>query len=189
LESPILDTEMIQAGVQGGKDLWVDKYTSKKYFDLLTDDITNRKVMTWLRSWQELLNPDDPKLNLAPPELGKKPEPFFFKKFDQKQPFESENSFQNKRVLMLYGPPGTGKSTMARVLATQCGYLPKSVNASDVRTGTELCLLIRNSLEMNEINVLGESKPTCLILDEVDGALGGSEGDQSKGLKLVAEFL
>jgi len=41
---------------------------------------------------------------------------------------------------------------------------------------------------MNEISS-GESKPTCLILDEVDGALGGSEGDQSKGLKFVADFL
>lgn len=88
---------------------------------------------------------------------------------------------------MLYGPPGTGKSTMARVMATQCGYIPKSVNASDVRTGEDLCQIIRNALEMNELS--GENKPTCLILDEVDGALGGAEGSQSTGLKLVADFL
>ncbi len=76
---------------------------------------------------------------------------------------------------MLYGPPGTGKSTMARVLATQSGFNPKNINASDVRTGTELISIIKNALEMNFINQ--SDKPTCLILDEVDGALGGVEGE------------
>jgi len=42
---------------------------------------------------------------------------------------------------------------------------------------------------MNELSISGENKPTCLILDEVDGALGGAEGSQSTGLKLVADFL
>jgi Holliday junction resolvasome RuvABC ATP-dependent DNA helicase subunit len=68
-------------------------------------------------------------------------------------PFETEFSIGNKKVLMLYGPPGTGKSTMARVLANQCGYIPKIVNASDVRSGPDLIQIIRNSLEMNEIQV------------------------------------
>ena len=101
----------------GGRQLWVDKYTSMKYFDLLTDDLTNRKVMTWLKSWDELLFPENTKLNLAPPQLNKKPDNFFFVK-KQTVPFECEFSFNNKKILMLYGPPGTGKSTMARVLAT-----------------------------------------------------------------------
>ena len=53
---------------------------------------------------------------------------------------------------MLYGPPGTGKSTMARVLAAQSGFNPKSINASDVRSGTELVSIIKNALEMNAID-------------------------------------
>lgn len=118
--------------------MWVDKYTSQKYFDLLTDDTTNRKVLTWIKSWDDLLKPDNPKLNLAPPDLKKKPENFFFKKKDDTYKFENEFSYRNKRVLMLYGPPGTGKSTMARVLAKQCGYIPKTINASDVRDGESL---------------------------------------------------
>jgi chromosome transmission fidelity protein 18 len=81
---------------------------------------------------------------------------------------------------MLHGPPGTGKSTMARVLATQSGFYPKSINASDVRSGADLVAIIKNALEMNSIDQQG--KPTCLILDEVDGALGGAEGDQARGL-------
>jgi len=67
---------------EGKKELWVDKYTSNKYFDLLTDDLTNRKVLTWLKSWDEILFPDKPKLNLAPPDLTQKKQtdPFIFKK-------------------------------------------------------------------------------------------------------------
>ena len=45
-------------------------------------------------------------------------------------------NLNNKRVIMLYGPPGTGKSTMAKVLATHCGYRPQEVNASDCRSGS-----------------------------------------------------
>jgi hypothetical protein len=62
------------------QELWVNKYTSKKYFDLLTDEATNRKVLTWLKSWDSVIKIDVPKLNLAPPEIQKKQEPFFFKK-------------------------------------------------------------------------------------------------------------
>jgi DNA repair ATPase RecN len=39
---------------------------------------------------------------------------------------------------------------------------------------------------MNAVN-FEEQKPTCLILDEIDGALGGE--NQANGLNMVAEFL
>ena len=50
---------------------------------------------------------------------------------------------------MLFGAPGTGKSTLAKVIATQCGYQTQEINASDVRSGAELIELIRNSLSTN----------------------------------------
>ena len=87
---------------------------------------------------------------------------------------------------MLHGPPGTGKSTMARVIAKQCGYVPKEVNASDCRSGADICEVIKNALEMNQVS-FENGKPTCLILDEIDGALGGS--NMAGGLKMVADFL
>lgn len=119
---------------------------------MLTDETTNRKVLTWLKSWDSVLKLDLPKLNLAPPEIQKKQEPFYFKKQNQ-MTYENEFSIQNKQILLLYGPPGTGKSTMARVLASQCGFTPKSINASDVRNGTDLTMIIRNALEMNDISI------------------------------------
>ena len=58
------------AAVNDGK-LWVDKYTSHKFFDLLTDELTNRKVMTWLKSWDDVAFPERPKVSLKPPEFAK----------------------------------------------------------------------------------------------------------------------
>ena len=37
--------------------LWIDKYNSKKFFDLLTDEVINRNVLTWLKTWDELVFP------------------------------------------------------------------------------------------------------------------------------------
>ena len=53
------------------------------------------------------------------------------------------------------------------------------MNASDVRSGQDLVSIIKNALEMNSIEMDGRTNenPTCLILDEIDGALGGEEGD------------
>ena len=51
-----------------GKELWVDKYKSKKFFDLLTDEVTNRNVLTWLKTWDEIVFPSNPKVSLRIPE-------------------------------------------------------------------------------------------------------------------------
>ena len=178
------------AAVNDGS-LWVDKYTSQKFFDLLTDELTNRKVMTWLRSWDDVVFPERPKVSLKPPEFakggGSRPSGFFgvinnlntSSKYKPPQSVDEEFNKDNKKVLMLCGPPGTGKSTMARVLARQCGYETQEVNASDVRTGDQLVALIKNSLSTNaHFTKTGAAqstkpKPVCLILDEIDGALGG----------------
>ena len=48
--------------------LWVDNYTSKKFFDLLTDEATNRNILTWLKTWDEVVFPLRPSVNLSVPE-------------------------------------------------------------------------------------------------------------------------
>lgn len=53
--------------------LWVDKYTSEKFFDLLTDEVTNRNVLTWLKTWDEIVFPSNPKVNLTMPQSMLKP--------------------------------------------------------------------------------------------------------------------
>ena len=38
--------------------MWVDKYVAKCYMDLLTDEATNRNVLTWLKSWDRFVFPE-----------------------------------------------------------------------------------------------------------------------------------
>ena len=79
------------------------------------------------------------------------------------------------------------------------GYETREVNASEKRTGIALVDEIKNAITTNaHFNKRGfaviknkgndSKKPVCLILDEIDGALGGGS-DASKGLYFVAEFL
>ena len=47
--------------------LWAEKYRSYKFFDLLTDEALNRNVLTWLKSWDELVFPEKEVENLKAP--------------------------------------------------------------------------------------------------------------------------
>lgn len=35
--------------------LWVDKYRPRNYFDLLSDETTNRSLLTWLKMWDKMV--------------------------------------------------------------------------------------------------------------------------------------
>ena len=48
--------------------MWVEKYTSYKYMDLLTEEQVNRNILTWLKTWDEIVFPSNPKVNLKLPE-------------------------------------------------------------------------------------------------------------------------
>eukprot|EP00347_Sterkiella_histriomuscorum_P000515 403375550 len=192
--------------------LWIDKYTSQKFFELLTDEATNRNVLTWIKTWDEVVYPEAPIVNLKVPLSMQKqyvhsglqavngvPQRAPTHHFVQHQ---DQFSFKNKKVLLLYGPPGTGKSTMARVLAKHCGYNITEVNASDERTGDRLLEKIKSATQMNSHfskaapspvnggNQDDKQKPVCLIVDEVDGAVGsGGSLDGQKGVGKIVEYL
>lgn len=81
---------------------------------------------------------------------------------------------------MLCGPPGLGKTTLAYVLARQAGYQVLEVNASDDRTAKIVTERIQNALESKSLSMSGKRsdgvvKPTCVIIDEIDGAGGGGD--------------
>ena len=44
-----------QFKIEGNSELWLEKYKPKKYDDLLTDEKTNRDILTWLKSWDEIV--------------------------------------------------------------------------------------------------------------------------------------
>ncbi|PRW55958.1 chromosome transmission fidelity 18-like protein [Chlorella sorokiniana] len=169
-------------GAAGGRaSLWVQKYAPKAYIDLLSDEQINREVVRWLKNW-------DPAVfgTAAPDQLAREARGVG-SRFQQQQRGLARGGGGScgagstdplgrpeHKVILVAGPPGLGKTTLAHVCAAHCGYRPLEINASDDRGGASLQARILDAVEMQ--SVMGERRPNCVIIDEIDGATGGAEG-------------
>ncbi|XP_052190322.1 uncharacterized protein LOC127800007 isoform X14 [Diospyros lotus] len=88
------------------------------------------------------------------------------------------------KILLLCGPPGLGKTTLAHVAARHCGYRVVEINASDDRSSSTIEGKILDVVQMN--SVMADSKPKCLVIDEIDGALGDGKGAVEVILKMLS---
>ncbi|MEW5305954.1 MAG: hypothetical protein WDW36_008463 [Sanguina aurantia] len=84
-----------------------------------------------------------------------------------------QDSRPTEKIVLIAGPPGLGKTTLAHVVAAHCGYHPYEINASDDRTAAALTLKVSDAVHFQ--SVLGQRRPNCVIIDEIDGATGGHE--------------
>ena len=83
----------------------------------------------------------------------------------------------NSQLLLLSGPPGLGKTTLAHIVAQHAGYNVFEINASDARSADVVDDRIRPAIESGA--KIGSSKPNLVVIDEIDGATGGSDNVRS----------
>ncbi|KAF1992282.1 hypothetical protein K402DRAFT_458710 [Aulographum hederae CBS 113979] len=158
-----------------GKTLmWTEKYRARKFTDLVGDERTHRLVLHWLKSWDSIVFPGSsrPKAKV------------------HREDVQSDEK-RHRKILLLTGPPGLGKTTLAHVCAKQAGYEVQEINASDERSRDVVRGRIRDmvgtenvrgtDVRTSEGKVRKAGRPVCVVVDEVDGVVGGNSGGGGEG--------
>ncbi|KAL2060932.1 hypothetical protein VTL71DRAFT_8984 [Oculimacula yallundae] len=156
--------------------MWSEKYRARTFMELVGDDRTHRQVLKWLKAWDPLVFPKAGKAKSNGP----------------KRPGAEDDEKSHKKILLLTGPPGLGKTTLAHVCARQAGYEVMEINASDERSKDVVKNRIRTSVGTESVktgstitfksgHVQKVAHPLCVVVDEVDGVVGGSGGSGEGG--------
>lgn len=132
----------------------VEKYRSKFFSELLTEENINREVLLWLKKWTEIIK----KESTAP--QGNKED-----RDKEKEKKEEHEMNQFQRILLLGGSAGKGKTTLAYVVANHFKFNVVEINGSDDRNKDTLIPLIESAVCMHSIG----SKNNLCIIDEIDG--------------------
>lgn len=136
--------------------LWTEKYRPKKFIDLIGNEQVNARILKWLSDWRYVVK------------KGKIIDSNTYNRDINIDPYKRPR----KKILLIHGPPGIGKTTIAQCVCKQLGFDIQEINSSDERSGVAVKDKIKNSLKMRNLN----GKDICLILDEIDGAVGSENG-------------
>ncbi|XP_017047709.1 chromosome transmission fidelity protein 18 homolog [Drosophila ficusphila] len=185
------DVTLVPSDAEPGR-LWVDKYKPRKYIDLLSDEMTNRSLLYWLKMWDKVVFGkafhSKQEQEAAASESGGGGANNQLNSFNKRTgKFESNGGWRQRKsrqalntnvdamgrpmqkVALLCGPPGLGKTTLAHTIARHAGYNVREINASDDRSPEAFKLALENGTQMSSV-LNADKRPNCIILDEIDGA-------------------
>lgn len=166
-----------QASQNKNVPLLTEKYKPASFVDLcsLGNDKQYRVILQWLKKWS--------------PMVFGEPIPASESKTTYNRDFEDPYGRPHKKIMLIHGPPGIGKTAAAHLFARQMKYNVQEINAANSMDINQLIaendkkgyrgaysslkLKITNALTSN--SVLGKSKPTCIIIDEIDTSPNSNE--------------
>lgn len=155
--------------------LWVEKYRPKKYMDLLSDETTNRSLLSWIKLWDKVVfnrifNGKSLTSTQPPNSFNKKTGKFeAFGNMRKKNRAATLNTDVDdkgrpvQKVALLCGPPGLGKTTLAHTIARHAGYNVLEINASDDRSPEAFKIALENGTQMKSV-LKQDKRPNCIIL-------------------------
>jgi replication factor C subunit 1 len=150
--------------------LWTDKYKPTRLDDMIGNIELGKRLKQWLMDWD------------AVHVKGTKKVPFTTKL--------AEN--RGAKTVLLSGPPGIGKTTMATLVARECGFECLELNASDTRSKKMLQTGLKDVLGTQALHFGGPSggdkmrlSKRVVVMDEVDGMSGGDRGGTAELILLI----
>ena len=187
--------------------LWVDTHAPKTFTELLSPEKVNREVLHWLKAWDGVVFKRAPPKPARDVRFGggggggegggfraSRGAPGARRRFRRSRGGRGGVTGVTRRPggvaasthvpLDEDGVPSTffylrrarrGKTTLAHVAARHAGYRVVEVN---VRRGARRTLTTR-VLDATQMRaVIGDKRPSCVVIDEIDGAQGGAAGER-----------
>ncbi|EGV62443.1 Chromosome transmission fidelity protein 18 [Yamadazyma tenuis] len=156
--------------------VWTEQYRPQRFVQLCSagNDRQYRMISHWLKKWSGVV---------------------YNEAFDDDEGNIDSLGRPMRKFLLISGPSGIGKTAAAHIIAKQLGYNVEELNAANSMNSlpnsnssgnnytnvvNSLKLKIQNALTSNSIQSKGNkistnSKPTCLIIDEIDTAGNSSD--------------
>lgn len=163
--------------------MWAEKYRPSRFTDLLGDDRVHRDVLGWLKQWDMCVFKRQDKRKRVKGEdvitAASTPAYTGYGNPGGPVPYVDAWGRPSERILLISGPPGLGKTTLAHVVAKACGYAVHELNASDARTSGAVEDRIKMACESGA--AINDARPTCVVIDEIDGATGGGGAGSGEG--------
>ncbi|XP_024931217.3 uncharacterized protein LOC107422579 isoform X2 [Ziziphus jujuba] len=175
------------------EQLWVDKYAPNSFTELLSDEQTNREVLLWLKQWDSCVygsevrsTPDDVLSALRRHSSISQHRKSLDSNFPRKNRGSRWNKedFSHSNALDHKDSGAKGVQDLWNKKSRSTGPPEQKVNASDDRSSSTIEAKILDVVQMNSVTV--DSRPKCLVIDEIDGALGDGKGAVEVILKMVS---